>query len=184
MDYKFFALAIQYFCLARVGGEYIFNPASGNLYHLSIELLLKAYLLSSISSKDLQYKYGHNLIKLWKEFKTKTSDANLDKYDLYIKNLDVWERVRYITLPNDTNAAAIELRKGHAPKEYLDEIAKLDKHKHTWLSLYLDDMDELFQAIIFATKIDIQSLLVNQFDMIQGVEIYEKGNKYSIFKRS
>ncbi len=183
MDYYYLALSIQYFCLARFGSRFPFNPVSGNLYHHSFELLLKAYLHPAISAQDLQYKYGHNLQKLWETFKDRTSENELDTYDLYIKNLDAWERVRYLKLASGKHASSIVIHEGHAPKEYLESIATIKNSELMDFSLYLDDMDELFQVIFFATKQDPQSLLVNHGDMIAGINIYEKDNKFSIFKK-
>ncbi len=183
LDHKYVSLGIQYFLLARFGSQFPFNPASGSLYHLGFELLLKSYLIKNgYSASDLKSKkFGHRLVRLWKEFKKKVNDDNLSNYDLVIKNLDFWEKVRYISFTNGEDVQAIEIIKGHAPEEYLSKIESNNSGSQKWLSLYLDDMDKLFKIFFSTLKIPAKELLKNP-DFVWGRHLYEKNNKFNILE--
>lgn len=182
LDHKYVSLGIQYFLLARYGSWYIFNPASGSLYHLSFELFLKSYLIKNGHSwQELKSKkFGHNLVKLWQVFKEKVNDHVLDQYDLMVKNLNLWEKIRYIDLNEGGNAAAIELVEGGMPEEYLENLKSDEFIFQKRFRLYLDNMDELFTVFFSTLKIPPGELMKNP-DFAHGKQIYEKNNKYNIF---
>jgi hypothetical protein len=179
LDHKYVSLGIQYYLLARVGSRFPFNPASGNLYHLGFELLIKSYLKSKYSAKDLQNNFGHSLVKLWNEFKTETLVDGLEKYDSTFKNLDTWENVRYIELKGGKEAHAIEIVKGSAPEEYLEKISSSDSHSLESFKLYIDDMDELFSVFFSTLKVPPEELLKNP-DFAWGRNLYEQDNRYNL----
>lgn len=183
LDHKYVSLAIQYFLLARFGSQFPFNPASSSLYHLCFELLLKSYLIKNgHSASELKNKFDHKLVKLWNEFKEKVNDSNLDNYDLIIKNLDAWERVRYISLDIGKNTSAIVISKGHADKLYLSEIEKIDFYSQNRFFLHTDDMDELFFTFFSTLKIPPEELLKVP-DFVWGIKIYELNNKFNFVNR-
>jgi len=180
LDHKYVSLGIQYYLLARVGSRLPFNPASGNLYHLGFELLLKSYLKNKYSSIDLKNNFGHNLVKLWDGFKSESRADGLEKYDLILKNLDTWENVRYLELKDGKDAHAIEIVKGSAPVEYLEEIANLDHFSRMHFRLYIDDMDELFKIFFLTLKVPQEEILTN-LDFALGKSLYDQDNKHNLF---
>ena len=95
LDHQYVSLGIQYYLLAWVGSRFPFIHSSGTLYLLGFELLIKSYLKSKYSAHDLQYTYGHNLVKLWAEFKSEIADTRLDKFDLIIKKIikDCYDKI-------------------------------------------------------------------------------------------
>ena len=180
LDHQYVSFGIQYFLLARYGSQFPFNPASGSLYHLCFELLLKSYLIKNdCSYKDLKNKYGHQLVKLWNEFKQKVKNSNLDKYDLTVKNLDAWENVRYISLGEGKNASEIIILKGHADKSYLTEINRTSFKTQNRFIIHTDDMDELFFIFFSTLKIPSEELLKVP-DFVWGRKIYEHDNKFNL----
>jgi hypothetical protein len=182
LDHKYVSLGIQYYLLARVGSHFIFNPTSGSLYHLSFELLFKSYLKNKYSAHDLQNIFGHNLVKLWNELKTNVLTNDFKKIDLIVKNLDTWEKVRYLELRGGKDAHSIELVKGSAPKDYLQKIDTFNFASLDCFRLYVDDMDELFMTFFSILKIPSEELLKNP-DFNHGKELYEQDNKYNLFSR-
>ena len=116
LDHQYVSLGIQYYLLARVGSQLPFNPASGNLYHLGFELLIKSYLKSKYSAHDLKDSFGHNLVKLWSAFSSEVIDPRLSKFDLIVKNLNTWEKVRYLKLEGEKNAQSVCNIKGFCSK--------------------------------------------------------------------
>jgi hypothetical protein len=182
LDHKYVSLGIQYYLLARVGTKFPFNPASGNLFHLGFELLIKSYLRSQYSSKQLKSKFNHKLVELWDEFKAEVSDDNLNKFDLIVKSLDFWEKVRYIDLKDGKNAQSIVISPGKAPKEYLEEINNTDFQSIKSFTIYTDDMDELFMAFFSALKVPPEELLKNP-DFAMGRHLYEQDNKHNFLDK-
>lgn len=186
LDHVYISLGIQYFLLARYGTQFPFNPASGNLYHLSFELLIKSYLVKNgLTASELAdtKKWGHKLNRLWKEFKNKVNNKKLDRFDLIVKNLDAWERVRYISLKEGKHASQIAITQGHADISYLDEIKHIDFNNQNNFLLHTDDMDKLF--FTFFTVLNIPSgELLKVPDFVLGKNIYEKNNKFNILKHS
>jgi len=182
LDHQYASLGIQYYLLARVGARFLFNPASGNLYHLGFELLIKSYLKIKYSTHDLKYTFGHDLVKLWVEFKSEITNNRLDKFDLIIKNLNSWEKIRYMGLKGDKNAQAIEIVKGSASEEYLEKISNSDFHSLEHFRLYVDDMDELFSIFFSALKVPPEELLKNP-DFVWGRQLYEQDNKYNLLDK-
>jgi len=180
LDHKYISLAVQYYLLARFGSRYVFNPASGSLYHLAFELFLKSYLRKDYSQEDLKSKFGHNLVKLWSEFKEQINNDLPDKYDLIIRNLDAWERVRYIDLETGKNASAIELVSGYAPEDYLNQLKKIDYKSQKHFTLHTDDMDAFFQVLVDALKIPPEEFMKNP-DFAHGRQLYDFANKHNIF---
>jgi hypothetical protein len=183
LDHQYVSLGIQYYLLARVGSQFPFNPASGNLYHLGFELLFKSYLRNKYSNDELQTKFSHNLVKLWGELKSELSEIELSQYDSVVKNLDSWEKVRYIALKGGGNAQAIEIVSGSAPKEYLENLNNTDFNKRQFFRIYIDDMDELFKIFFSALKIPPEELLKNP-DFVWGRHLYERNNRYNLLDKN
>lgn len=178
IDNRYMSLAIQYFILGRIGCRMIFNPVCGNLYHLAFETLIKSYLNLTYSKNDLWKYYRHNLPRLWNEFKKKTGGKSLTRLDYMISDLHVWEDLRYLAFPNKSGAFGIETSMGHSPDPKQDPTQVINR-KNKIYRIYLDDMDEIFQAIIVAMRVDV-AWIVNNPSFQQGMEEYKKDNKYSI----
>jgi hypothetical protein len=180
LDHQYVSLAIQHFLLARFGSQFPFNPASGSLYHLSFELLLKSYLIKhGYSYEELKREYRHKLVLLWNVFKKEVKNGDLDKYNLVVKNLDAWDRVRYISLDKSKNASEIAISKGHADTAYLKEVQKTNFHSQSRFVIHTDDMDELFFMFFSTLKIPSEELLKVP-DFVWGREIYEQDNKFNL----
>jgi len=179
LDNRYITLGLQYFVLARMGGNLIYNPVCCNLYHLAFEMLIKAYLNLTYSKNQMWSRFRHDLPKLWKEFKIKTKQDNLERFDQIIKDLHVWEDFRYLYFPNKSGVVGIETIPGHSPNPEEDNV-QVWKRKAGIYSIYLEDMDELFKYLIFAMGIDIENLKNNP-TFKKGLEEYTKGNKHSIF---
>jgi hypothetical protein len=69
-------------------------PVSGNLFHHAIELYLKGDLCRDFPRSRLR-SYGHNLKRLWVAYKARHPVPDLSKYDLHIRQLHKFERIRY-----------------------------------------------------------------------------------------
>src|SRR5438067_433421 len=92
---EYLKIAFQYYISARVSMFAYSLPVAGNLYHHAIEMLLKFSLLTKFTPFHLQTKFGHNLEKLWKEYKKLYPDKTLSKYNSLIKKINHFEDLRY-----------------------------------------------------------------------------------------
>ena len=84
-------LAGRYSMFARL------TPTCGNQMHHAVELLLKACLAREDDWQQiLSYgqSYGHDLEKLWGEFKKRNPEPALDEFDDVIKGLNKFEDIR------------------------------------------------------------------------------------------
>jgi hypothetical protein len=97
----FISSAINYYVVGRFAVFAGLNPTAGNLLHHAVEMCLKGALAKKgWSLKDLKDKLGHDLRKIWFEFKTQyTSDPNgLNEFEATIAELHRFEDVRYPNL--------------------------------------------------------------------------------------
>jgi len=91
---------IHYYLAGRYSMYARLTPAAGNQMHHAVELLLKAHLaLSDTWQQIIKYghreSYGHDLEKLWAEFKVRNPDPALAAHDDVIKELNKFEDIRY-----------------------------------------------------------------------------------------
>jgi hypothetical protein len=91
---EFFRSATHYFIAGRFSVISRLFPVGGNLLHHAVEMYLKGALSLHLSNNDL-LKLGHNLKKLWSEFKTIFCDPNLAQFDVTVNQLHRFERLRY-----------------------------------------------------------------------------------------
>ena len=84
----------QYFAHARYSAQFFYLPVSATLFHHAIEMLLKGYLVEHKTLNELKI-LGHNLKKLWNEFKNYNDNLDLAHFDKAIMQLDKVELLRY-----------------------------------------------------------------------------------------
>jgi hypothetical protein len=93
---RFFDLGVQYYVTARFAAQAQLIPVVGNLFHHSIEMLLKAELSKTHSSKQLRHrKFSHDLKRTWKEFQKLYPTKDLSSFDNAVRELHRFERIRY-----------------------------------------------------------------------------------------
>ena len=93
--------------LAQAGSDYYLaarfamkaqRVASGNLFHVAVEMLLKSGLAkkghTEAELKDRK-RFGHSLDKLWQAFKTDYPAPALARHDTTVLSLDKFEDIRY-----------------------------------------------------------------------------------------
>jgi hypothetical protein len=81
-----FDWATQYYVAARFAAVEGLSPVCANLFHHAIEMYLKGYLCVR-SVKNLQTEFGHDLVKIFREFKTiqEVADSMLNRFDTILK---------------------------------------------------------------------------------------------------
>lgn len=134
---SFIDLGVQYYIAARWSAKAQLNPVCANLFHHAIEMFLKARLASVRQSADLK-NLGHNLNRLWSEFKKEFPNETLDEFDEVISGLHRYERIRYPDAimkegmmsmidwvqPSTANAGAKHTK---APPQYSLLVSEIDR---------------------------------------------------------
>src|SRR4051812_5914505 len=97
MNNPYFSAALQYYLLARRASLLDMLPAAGHLMSLTVEMLIKTFLLSGHGARTYTYKdmrkLSHSLRDLWALFKRDVvKDTSLDKFDELIEDLSGWGR--------------------------------------------------------------------------------------------
>ena len=88
----------EYYIAGRCAARCHLTRVAGNIFHHSLEMLLKSELGKHAGLDDLKANYGHKLDKLWRAIKESHPGDGLDRFDRLIAELDRFETVRY---PND-----------------------------------------------------------------------------------
>ena len=113
-DSVFRRLGAQYYAAARHAALAGFLPVSGNLYHHSLEMFLKAGLSQKYCLDELKGRFHHRLVELWNEFKVQFPSIALLQFDTAVAEIDAFEDVRY---PDEVlkNGAEMTIEWGPAP---------------------------------------------------------------------
>jgi hypothetical protein len=152
--YHFLDRAFEYYVTGRFAALNNFRVAP-NLFHHAVEMLAKFQLLRRVPDDRLaeevekyrQYPYRHKLHTLWSAFKAVVGRSSLDRFDAVVAHLDRWEKLRYGGFPVGIPTTMVfMMRRG--PRE-------------TWSAepqdeyiLVLEDIDELFTAMVAAANIN------------------------------
>jgi HEPN domain-containing protein len=91
---EFFTVGTHYYVAARYAFFGGMIPTAGNLFHLAIEMYLKAYLSLRLSELERR-RLGHSLRRIWRRFKRDVRDPALDQFDSTIKTLHKFETIPY-----------------------------------------------------------------------------------------
>ncbi len=171
---EYLNIALQYYIAARAASFAYLLPVTGNLFHHAIEMFLKFLLLNKYSAKQLQDKFGHNLEKLWKQYKLLQQDKTLNKYNALIKKLNKFEELRYSASKGYT--IFIDLKKGNY--SYLKESVVKDKNEYR---LNLGEIDEFISKILDGRVNPkyIEGLLF----LPESKKLYERENDFLFYKK-
>ncbi len=159
---EYLRIGVQYYISGRFANLCSLSPVAGNLFHHGIEMLIKGRLLykeSAYTPEELYEKFGHNLPKLWEEYKRTTDKQSLSKFDATVKDIHRWEEIRY---PNYKNGDSVSLITSVMPKQKWEEDRKIQGNVY---EIHLADVDELFQEIIKSWPLNPSSIKF----MLQGV---------------
>jgi hypothetical protein len=92
---------LEYYVSGRFAIAHGFTPVGANILHHAVELLLKACLAHDDPlEKILEYwhpkkGYGHDIIRLWQEFKARQTVTVPAEADTIINSLHAFEDIRY-----------------------------------------------------------------------------------------
>jgi hypothetical protein len=92
---------LDYYVAGRFAAAHRFTPVSANILHHAVELLLKACLAHDDPlERILEYwhpkkGYGHDIVRLWLEFKARQTVPVPAEADAIINSLHAFEDIRY-----------------------------------------------------------------------------------------
>lgn len=146
---EFLSLGIHYYLVGRFAALGHLMPVAGNLLHHSIEMLLKGALSEWLSFKRLK-DLGHNLPKLWQEYKKREDTSELGKVEWAIDKLDKFEAIRY---PDGylRNGAEITLKIHRAEPNFFGSEGIPTIHSY---ELALEDVDEAMMLLFRKLRIN------------------------------
>ncbi len=177
--YHFLDLALGYYLTGRFAAVNRLNIAP-NLIHLAVELLIKFTLLKDVSenqrsaaTEKVKNDYGHNLEKLWAEYKREVARADLVRFDPVIKNLHRWEALRYGGFPNATSIVmGVGLIRGQLSASHVKACDTYDFGLH--------EVDDLFAAMIAASSLNPAFIGGRHGHKTQLRESYLRDNQHVI----
>jgi hypothetical protein len=90
-DFQLFKLGVQYYVAARSTALAGLLPTCGNLYHHSVEMLLKGALSHTYTLNELKDKFLHDVLKLWEEFTSQFSHVDRRRFNKTLAMLHKFE---------------------------------------------------------------------------------------------
>ena len=172
-------LSTDYYLMGRASILNYRVNISGNLFHHSIEMMLKGIVLMNTPSpeeydsmeKEFKHKIVHNLDKLWNIFKSKHPKNNPEGYDGIITKLNNWEEVRYPSKKSVTKIAGPTKNSVVFDSSMKTELL---------LECSLEEMDDLFN-FLWTNYIETPSYKFKD-TLILTKDLYEKNNKFPIYQ--
>ena len=174
--YHYLDRAFEYYMIGRFAALNNMKVA-GNLLHHAVEMLAKFQLLRHVRADRLaeqvkifkQKPYGHDLDALWSAFKAAVDRSTLDRFDTVVAGLNKWEDLRYGGFPVGIATTIVFLPRRGPHGGWSDEPQ--DEYV-----LVLEDIDELFTAMVAAASIN-PSFLGERYRLSPDLrKLYAKNN--------
>ena len=140
-DQAFFDCGTQYYVAGRYAVFAHLTPVAANLLHHAIEMYLKGCLCTKFTKEQLKNDFGHNLKKLWKEFKKEVSDTALSEFDRAISRLHKFEAIRY---PDKIVGSGARMNIGYKKSTPVPSGTGRTQPQY---ETYVDEIDRLVKAI-------------------------------------
>lgn len=171
LRHEYLRIAIQYYVSARAASFAYLLPVVGNLFHHAVEMLLKFLLIGKFTPKQLRERFGHDLEKIWKEYKLLQPEKTLNRYNSLIKKLNKFEDLRYPAGKGYT--IFIDFRKKNYSYQKQASVKMGEEYR-----LNLEQIDELVNIMLKGkvTEEWIKSLVFHG----NAKEIYERDNLHNL----
>lgn len=165
----FCRIGVEYYVVGRFSYFCHYFLMTGVLFHHAIEMFLEGKLVDNFSAPQLKDQFGHNLHRLWNEFKTKCKDPSLHKYDGTIQRLNRWEDLRYPPEKGSSISMSLDMRKGDKSGVTYPKMKEENKYK-----VNLEEMDELVRKLFLV--IQINPKFFREFTTGEAKTFYQKEN--------
>jgi len=187
--FEFCRYGIQYYAAGRWSELMRHIPVYGNLLHHALEMFLKAALTRQhVSLKDLK-DMGHDLNRLWTEFKKRLAgNDSLAEYDGLILELDKFEDIRYPDAIWKTGMPVMTVGTSFVPGDRAEmwraggpPLAK-DQPRPSHYEVNLGEIDGLVVKIVEVIGVN-PGVLVNKLLMKEAKETLREQNPHAAFRR-
>ena len=153
LKYRFCDLGMQYYVAGRLAARAGQAPVHGNLLHHAVEMFLKGALLDTVSVDQLRKRpYSHDLAALWDGFKSKESDATLDRFNAAIQGLHAFESIRY---PDEIVRKGMATGVAWAPDDISFEGGTLQLPQYI---VHINEIDELVVEILRRASVNPKAM--------------------------
>ncbi len=143
---EYLQTAFHFYITARLATINSLTPVSGYLAHHAIEMFLKAGLVEATTENE-RIMLGHNLQRIWQQYKTLMGNSELDKFDGTMNDLDQFEVIRY---PERIFRYGMILEVGFGRNTSPTKPTELR------YQLALDELDEVVNLIFQTSGINLQ----------------------------
>lgn len=153
-DQAFFDFGTQYYVAGRYAVFARLNPVAANLLHHAIELYLKGCLVDTLHLNDMKKGkvFGHDLLRGWQLFKSKTGDPTLDRFDGAVSDLNKYEDIRY---PDDIIAKGLICSIGFGQPSVTPQRQEPQYH------LDVEPIDSLARALFHHASLNPKFFVMN-----------------------
>jgi hypothetical protein len=151
---------------------------SANLFHHSVELFLKYDLLTDVP-EAARRKYGHDLDRLWADFKDRdTSRIALARFDKVVAGLDDWEHLRYGSYrTSETSGKGVAQTMTFMPQRVTIEPSYAEEEVDEYV-LCLEDVDDLVAVIVTSASINPAVLFLGLSP--EALDWYSRDNRHAL----
>jgi hypothetical protein len=170
----FYRIGVEYYVVGRFSYFCHYLLMTGVLFHHAIEMFLKGKLLDNFSAQQLKDQFGHNLHRLWNEFKRECKDPSLRQYEGTIQRLNRWEDLRYPPKKGGSSGGismSLDMRKGDKSGVTYPKMKEESKYK-----VNLEEMDELVKKLF--SVIQLNPKFFGEFTTGEAKAFYQKENRH------
>lgn len=173
---EFFKMAGQYYVAGRYAAFAGFIPVTGNLLHHAVEMYLKGSLSKNGTNLNDLRKLGHDLIKIWENFKAVFNAPALTKFDDTIAALELFEDIRYPDLI---------VAKGMLGRINITKQPQLNQHtgSEPEYDLCVNDIDELVGQIFSTVSANPSAFLTMRMHKEEAKKYLREQNPVSSLAR-
>jgi hypothetical protein len=169
---EFFRMGTHYYVAGRFAALSGLFPVAGNLLHHAIEMYLKGALVDLAGLNGVR-DLGHDLNRIWNEYKARVSSADAASLDSPIFELHRFERLRYPdTVVREGMDAAFTIFRGQQA-----EITGPNGPIRPY-SLVLEDVDALVKSIFSGAGVNPKFHLQHLRDDAKG--FLSKHNRHNL----
>jgi hypothetical protein len=143
--FEYFRIGLHHYIAARYAAFARMDSVAGTLFHHSIEMLAKGYLVYRGKTEQQRRTLGHNLPRLWNAVKAEAcDDASLGRFDTAIGSLEPFWSLRY---PETMQREGMRLQIDLVPWQPPAGFSTAGSNQPPLYHLTVTDMDQLVKIL-------------------------------------
>lgn len=174
--------SVDYYIFARRAVMLGVVPVGGTLFHVAVEMLLHCGLSAMYSQIELKRKFSkHELPQMWTAFKLIFTSSTLSKFDKFVNHHQQWKELRYPK--GNSRGSSIFFGRTKPDPEVMRKNMEAMPKSNTQIEINLEEMDELFTAVIQAIDINPDQIKIGLQRNEELLNLYLDENRYALFNR-